>query len=292
MKFALGQPYARVEDPRLITGGGRGIGIVEAGTGVGKSLAYLVPIVDHVLKNNPADHSVRAIIVYPMNALVNSQLAALETFRKNWPECPLTFDRYTGQDRGEKRHRLLTDPPFDRRALYRVDAEVRDSMGLISERQYEELFQRYIQHVSHWVKGERLRNRLTGELEKADEGLMSEMEGIVMPKSEDSGEFRRGLIAAVGAHKLDNPDAQMEYPRIFPDVFRRLRDHFYEERKRILKRNRENVLKFLSPDERGALTAKERVQVEDTLKTMASRYGYCEHCAKDAILFVMRERYS
>jgi serine protein kinase len=176
--------------------------------------------------------------------------------------------------------------------LERVDAEVRDSMGLISERQYEELFQRYIQHVSHWVKGERIRNRLTGELEKADEGLMSEMEGIVMPKSEDSGEFRRGMIAAIGAHKLDNPDAQIEYPRIFPDVFRRLRDHFYEERKRILKRNRENVLKFLAPDERGTLTAKERAQVEDTLKTMAARYGYCEDCAKDAILFVMRERYS
>ncbi|HZA50434.1 MAG TPA: serine protein kinase PrkA [Myxococcaceae bacterium] len=176
--------------------------------------------------------------------------------------------------------------------LERVDAEVRDSMGLISERQYEELFQRYIQHVSHWVKGERMRNRVTGESEKADETLMSEMEGIVMPKSEDSGEFRRGLIASVGAHRLDNPDGQIEYPRIFPDVFRRLRDHFYEERKRILKRNRENVLRFLSPDERATLSAKERTQVEDTLKTMASRYGYCEHCAKDAILFVMRERYS
>jgi predicted Ser/Thr protein kinase len=96
----------------------------------------------------------------------------------------------------------------------------------------------------------------------------------------------------VGAHRLDNPDGQIEYPRIFPDVFRRLRDHFYEERKRILKRNRENVLRFLSPDERATLSAKERTQVEDTLKTMASRYGYCEHCAKDAILFVMRERYS
>jgi hypothetical protein len=32
--------------------------------------------------------------------------------------------------------------------------------------------------------------------------------------------------------------------------------------------------------------------VEDTLKAMAQRYGYCEHCAKDAILFVMRERYA
>src|SRR5689334_14950040 len=41
--------------------------IVTTGTGSGKSLTYLVPIVDHVLKHNPAEHSVRAIIVYPMN---------------------------------------------------------------------------------------------------------------------------------------------------------------------------------------------------------------------------------
>jgi ATP-dependent helicase YprA (DUF1998 family) len=85
--------------------------IVSTGTGSGKSLTYLVPIVDHVLKNNPADHSVRAIIVYPMNALINSQLKALEEFKRNWPECPLTFARYTGQDRDEERRRILTDPP-------------------------------------------------------------------------------------------------------------------------------------------------------------------------------------
>ena len=71
--------------------------IVSTGTGSGKSLAYLVPIVDHVLRNNPADHSVRAITVYPMNAVINSQLEALKAFKRKWPECPLTFDRYTGQ---------------------------------------------------------------------------------------------------------------------------------------------------------------------------------------------------
>ena len=32
--------------------------------------------------------------------------------------------------------------------------------------------------------------------------------------------------------------------------------------------------------------------VEDTLKTMNARYNYCEHCAKDSILFLMRKRYS
>ena len=85
--------------------------VVSTGTGSGKSLAYLVPIVDHVLKNRPEDHTVRAIIVYPMNALINSQLAALEAFAKNWPGCPVTFGRYTGQDRGKDRDRILTDPP-------------------------------------------------------------------------------------------------------------------------------------------------------------------------------------
>jgi ATP-dependent helicase YprA (DUF1998 family) len=85
--------------------------LVSTGTGSGKSLTYLVPIVDHVLKSNPTDHSVRALIIYPTNALINSQLKALQDFKKNWPDCPLTFSRYTGQDRGKERDRILTDPP-------------------------------------------------------------------------------------------------------------------------------------------------------------------------------------
>ncbi len=172
-----------------------------------------------------------------------------------------------------------------------VDAEVRDSMGLVSETQYEQLFARYIQHVSHWVKNERMRNRLTGEMERPDENLMGEMEAIIMPKSEDPGEFRRGLISSIGAHKLDNPDVQIEYVRVFPDVFRRLRDHFFQERKRTLERNAGHVLRYLQ-DEAGGLTPKERSQVEDTLRVMAQKYGYCPNCAKDAILFLTRQRYS
>src|SRR5262249_46508656 len=86
--------------------------LVSTGTGSGKSLAYLVPVVDHVLKNNPRDHSVRALIVYPTNALINSQLKAFEDFKqRNWPECPGVCRRYTGQDRGEDRDRILTNPP-------------------------------------------------------------------------------------------------------------------------------------------------------------------------------------
>ncbi|QRK06943.1 serine protein kinase PrkA [Archangium violaceum] len=174
--------------------------------------------------------------------------------------------------------------------LDRVDEEVRESMGLVSEGQYRELVERYVYNVSHWVKGEKIRNRITGAMERPDEQRMAEMEAIVMPRGEDPGEFRRGLISQIGAHKLDNPDAEMDYPRIFPDMFRRLRDHYFEERKRVLRRNKENVLKYLS-EERATLSSREQSQVESTLKTMHERYGYCEHCAKDAILFLMKKRY-
>lgn len=172
-----------------------------------------------------------------------------------------------------------------------VDTEVRDSMGLISEGQYNELFERYLQHVSHWVKGEKLRNRITGEMERPDEGRMQELEAILMPRGEDSADFRKGLIASIGAQKLDHPEAELDYPRLFPELFRRLRDHFFEERKRVLRKNKENILKYLSED-RPSLSAKEQAQVESTLKTMASRHGYCEHCAKDSVVFLMRKRYA
>jgi ATP-dependent helicase YprA (DUF1998 family) len=85
--------------------------VVTTGTGSGKSLTYLIPIVDHVLRTQPEKHKVRAIIVYPMNALINSQYRALETYAKNNPGIPIRFDQYTGQQKEEARQRILDDPP-------------------------------------------------------------------------------------------------------------------------------------------------------------------------------------
>jgi predicted Ser/Thr protein kinase len=116
-----------------------------------------------------------------------------------------------------------------------IDDEIRDAMGLVSDAQYRELFERYVTLVSHWVKGEKVRNPLTGEYGPPDEHRMAEIEKIVMPSGDDRKDFRRSLITSVGAFRLDHPDgATIDYPSIFPDLFRRLRDHFYEERKREL----------------------------------------------------------
>jgi len=86
--------------------------LVSTGTGSGKSLTYLLPIVDDVFRNNPAEASVRALIVYPMNALINSQKQELERCQKRFGEgCPIRFARYTGQETTEKRDEIQNNPP-------------------------------------------------------------------------------------------------------------------------------------------------------------------------------------
>lgn len=48
--------------------------VVATGTGSGKTEAFLMPIVDHCLRTHQAGvHSVKAILIYPMNALANDQ---------------------------------------------------------------------------------------------------------------------------------------------------------------------------------------------------------------------------
>ena len=87
--------------------------IVTTGTGSGKSLTYLVPIYDAIIREGSANiASARAMLVYPMNALINSQLNSLREFEKeNYPDSPVKFERYTGQDRNEERKRILESPP-------------------------------------------------------------------------------------------------------------------------------------------------------------------------------------
>ena len=85
--------------------------VVTTGTGSGKSLTYLIPIVNHVLTHQPQEGRVRAIIVYPMNALINSQAKAIERFLAQMPGCPVRFARYTGQERDAEKRAIQQNPP-------------------------------------------------------------------------------------------------------------------------------------------------------------------------------------
>lgn len=90
--------------------------VVTTGTGSGKSLCFFLPIIDAIVRARAAHEAprTRAIIVYPMNALANSQRNELETFLDqsglSAAERP-TFARYTGQEDSKERDRIRNNPP-------------------------------------------------------------------------------------------------------------------------------------------------------------------------------------
>ncbi|WP_248633570.1 DEAD/DEAH box helicase [Cereibacter changlensis] len=90
--------------------------VVTTGTGSGKSLCFFVPVVDAIVRSRKAGQprKTRAIIVYPMNALANSQIKEIEKFisQSGLPEeLKPVVRRYTGQESQEERQRIADNPP-------------------------------------------------------------------------------------------------------------------------------------------------------------------------------------
>ena len=98
--------------------------VVTSGTGSGKSLTFFIPIVSRILQDKEDEvrkcgavkPRVRAIIVYPMNALANSQLEEINKFLDNLndeagnkpsdPTQRIEVQRYTGQEGYDERQEL------------------------------------------------------------------------------------------------------------------------------------------------------------------------------------------
>ena len=85
--------------------------VVTTGTGSGKSLCFFLPIADSILRARQHDSAprTRAIVIYPMNALANSQREELDKFIGK--SGPVSFARYTGQESAEERERIQQSPP-------------------------------------------------------------------------------------------------------------------------------------------------------------------------------------
>lgn len=88
--------------------------VVATGTSSGKTLCFQIPILDDLVRN--PGPGVRAVIIYPLNALVNDQLNEWEELLASHPE--ITFARFTGhtpKDQHEYEERL--------KAVWRTELE-------------------------------------------------------------------------------------------------------------------------------------------------------------------------
>ncbi len=91
--------YSHQETALRKANAGRNL-VVTTGTGSGKTECFLIPVINALLREREAgtlDHAVRAIVIYPMNALANDQMKRMRSLLKNYPD--ITFGLYNGNTR-------------------------------------------------------------------------------------------------------------------------------------------------------------------------------------------------
>lgn len=176
------------------------------------------------------------------------------------------------------------------RLLDRIDDEVRTAMGLVEERKYIDQFDRYVSFVSHWIRKEKVTNPVTGRDEAPDEDFMNEVERILEMQTRRE-EFRREVIAKIGAWSIDHPRQKPDFEKIFPRQIADLREAFFAERRKQVRRINEDLLILLT-DGASNLAPDQAAAASATLTNLKSRYGYCDSCARDAVVALVRKRYS
>lgn len=170
-----------------------------------------------------------------------------------------------------------------------LEDEFRVASGLVDETRYSDLFDRYVTHVSFWVKGEKLRNPVTGQYEDPSEPLMEEVETL-LGAQDDAEELRHSLIGTIAAWAIDHPGDPVVNSRVFADQIRRMRNAVFEERRTALAKLCRDLVVLLKEEGEGLADAQKRGATV-LLDGLVSRFGYNRDSAGDAAASLLRERF-
>ncbi len=196
--------------------------------------------------------------------------------------------------------RVEADPPYhdpkgysdavERRYLDLLDFQIRDAMGLVEKENYASTFALYVTSVSNFLKGEKIYDRITGAYQEPSPAFMDEVESLI-GINDDPRKFREDLIATIAAYRIDNPDAELDYRRIFPEAFSRMEDRFFQARRSIVQKRKDDIIRLIN-GLAADMTPGDRDDAQRSLDTLKTRYGFCEQCALEALVFLHRKRYS
>ena len=172
--------------------------------------------------------------------------------------------------------------------IHWVTDEVYESIDLVEESEYDRFFLEYFRYVKASHMGESVYNAATNTHEPPEEEVMTRVERL-LDNTDDAKSFRSEIITRIAAWSLDHPQEEIPYQTLFPEIYEALRENFYKERDRLLTLIEEDILKY-GTDEFDLLSQDERDQVLRSLDNMQTKYGYCEHCARDVIAYVLKYR--
>src|SRR5690606_7130727 len=167
-----------------------------------------------------------------------------------------------------------------------IEDEVRLASGLVDETRYEELFARYVAHVSAAVKGERLHNPISGKLDPPDEAMMRDVEKLldVNDKQDDA---RAALMSRIAAWAIDHPGQKLASSEIFRQKLAKIRGAVFHDRRVALGKLCKTFLETVGQED----TDRPK-EVADALAVLKDRFGYSEKAARDAVAQLYTSRFS
>ncbi|MBP7844292.1 MAG: hypothetical protein KA116_05710 [Proteobacteria bacterium] len=178
-----------------------------------------------------------------------------------------------------------------------VDQEVRTVLRLHQPEQLEEYLANYLKQVISFVKGEKVKNRMTGQNENADESYMNQFEDMT-EVSGDRSEYRKNLISRLGAWSIEHKDFNKEkipYLEVFPQVIEKLKRYFHKQE--VQKLTAMGKI-FLDTQNFEGLTSKAENAVNESEMLarkaylgLQAQFKYGPHSAQEALVELVKSRY-
>ena len=178
------------------------------------------------------------------------------------------------------------------------DKELRDCLGLIDNRSYDDHIKKYISNINAQIKGEKVKNEITGKFVEPDEYFMSEFEKSINIK-EDSNKYRSHLISKLGAYYLDNPGVSIDYVQVFPDLIKSLKESFRNEQKKYIQTLSNHVVFYEKSilqtkgdsSTQDSTNRKEIESIENVINTLVENYKYSKKGAFSLLKNVLNAKY-
>ena len=172
-----------------------------------------------------------------------------------------------------------------------LDEELRTSMGLVEEARYEELFAKYVVHVSNHLKKEKILNPTTGVYEDSSRELLEEVEALIVAEDEDEDDFRRAVIGRIGAWGLENQGETPNYRELFPVYIEKMESDYFRRQRKVISRMLQVILQVLAKDV-ASLDDEEVAQAKRSIDSMTTRFGYPTACTAECAAYLLKARYA
>ena len=177
-----------------------------------------------------------------------------------------------------------------------LDKELRQSLGMVDERSYEDHIKHYVANVTALIKGEKVKNLITAKYEAVDIYRVEEFEKSINLK-EKAEDFRSNLLSKIGAYSLDHPGEDISYVDVLPELSNLLRESFRSEQKKVIQIISRNLVFFESEISNKKdsintpMSRENREQIEQVVSKLCTKFHYSKNGAISLIKVLIKERY-